>query len=373
MTDPGSRGFAGAGRAGVLTAAAVLLTAGGVLCCGETPLWWFGGALVSSAVVLFGRALAPERAALCARLHASATSGAAGERRVRLAAEALCIVIIIAFASVMMADILDGSRPVSRDHTVHFAKAWLLHTQLLPSGRLFGWSAPMVRGLSGQLPVPARRRSVGQRSPRLLLGATSFSASYAIAFWLFHVFSGIAVYRFGRLVGGDLVGLIATLLCLSDLASFRMGGWQYTVEYGVWPQALSLDFGLMGLCSLPALVHTRRLAPLGAFGIWTGLAIITHPMYLIFLGIIVLTGALAAGLADGVRAATAVFRLAARVRALALGRRAVAASVHDFAFRDQLDGRVVGHDVRDGEGPDRRTHVPWHARVRIRVRHHRLS
>jgi hypothetical protein len=298
-----------AGRAGVVGAATALAIAGVALCYGQTPLWWIGGALLCSALALFARAFAPERAKLLALLSDAPAPGDRRAARAQDAADALCLVIVIAFASVMMGDILGGARPVSRDHTVHFAKAWLLHTQLLPSGRLFGWTHQWFAGYPANYLYPPGADLWVNAVHALLLGAASFSQSYAVAFWLFHVFSGIAVYRFGRTVGGRGVALLAALLCLSDLASFRMGGWAYTVEYGVWPQALSLDFGLMGLCSVPALVQTRRLAPLGAFGFWTGLAIITHPMYLIFLGIIVLTASLAAGLADGVRAATAALRL----------------------------------------------------------------
>jgi hypothetical protein len=287
-------------RAGILAAGALLAIIGGVLCFAATPLWWFGGALLSSALVLFARAFNPElRAVLSGRTVVPT----------RALAEISCLAVITAFATVMMADIVGGQRPVSRDHTIHYAKAWLLHSHLLPTGRLFGWTNQWFAGYPANYLYPPGADLWVNAVHALFFGANSFSQSYAIAFWLFHVFSGIAVYRLGRLVGGRAVGLLAALLCLTDLASFRMGGWQYTVEYGVWPQALSLDFGLMALCSLPALVETRKLAPLGAFGIWTGLAIITHPIYLIFLGLTALTAALAAGLADGVRAATAALRL----------------------------------------------------------------
>ena len=69
-----------------------------------------------------------------------------------------------------------------------------------------------------------------------------------------------------------------------------------------------------------------------------GLAIITHPIQLIVLGILLLATALAAAFAEGVRAATAVFRLLRGVRAGAAGRRGVADAVPELARRDQPMG-----------------------------------
>ncbi|HMI90624.1 MAG TPA: hypothetical protein VK509_04635, partial [Polyangiales bacterium] len=140
-------------------------------------------------------------------------------------------------------------------------------------------------------------------------GALTFSQAYAVGFWLFHLLTGLSVYAFGRRVGGPHVAVIAAILCLTDLSDFRMGGWAYTVEYGVWPQALSLNFSLLALCSLPALCERRSAAALGWFGWWMGLAIITHPIQLIVLALLLLSTGLAAGFARGVRAGTALLRL----------------------------------------------------------------
>ena len=47
---------------------------------------------------------------------------------------------IVCVASVMMWDLVEGERPVSHDHTVHYFKAWQLHEHFLSEGRLLGWS-----------------------------------------------------------------------------------------------------------------------------------------------------------------------------------------------------------------------------------------
>jgi hypothetical protein len=225
-------------------------------------------------------------------------------------------------ATAMMWSLYQGGRPVSHDHTVHYFEAWQLHHDMLAHGKLFGFSQRWFAGYPVSYLYPPGAALWVNAVYALAFGALSFSQAYAAAFWLFHVFTGLAVYRFGRLVGGPVVGLLAAVVCLTDLSDFRMGGWAYTAEYGVWPQALSLDFGLMALCSLPAIAKAapprsagavslegRGVSALAAFGLWMGLAIVTHPIQLVVLGILLLAFALAAAFADGVRGATALFRL----------------------------------------------------------------
>jgi hypothetical protein len=297
------------GRGGSLIAAVLLAAVGGVFAAAESPLWWFGAALLASSASLFWRLSAPERERAVERLAQPRPIFGLRIAPLPALAELLCLAVIVLCALTMMRDLLGGERPVSHDHTVHYMKAWLLHDRFLPRGQLYGWSQTWFAGYPVSYLYPPGADLWINAVHALGFGALDFGASYAVAFVLFHVFTGYSVYRFGKVIGGRAVGLLAALLSLTDLAFFRMGGWNYTVEWGVWPQTLSLAFSLMALCSLPGIALGRGLAPLGAFGIWMGLAIITHPMQLVFLGLLVATCALAAVFAAEVRAATAMFRM----------------------------------------------------------------
>jgi hypothetical protein len=291
-------------------AGVVLLGAGIGLGAAETPLWWFGGALALSGLVLLLRVFAGPLAGLAERLKEPRRFRGFTIQPHALLVDLSCMAALSIVATLTMKQITLGERPVSHDHTIHYVKAWLLHEQFLPRGRIIGWSHDWFAGFPfGYLYPPGADLWVNAVHA-LSFGALTFSQAYGIAFWLFHVFTGISVYLFGRLVGGPGVGFVAGLLCITDLGFFRMGGFSYTVDYGVWPQALSLNFSLMALCSLPGIVERRGFAPIAAFAVWMALSIVTHPIQLIFLLELMLTAALAAGFAHSVRALSAVVRLA---------------------------------------------------------------
>jgi hypothetical protein len=300
----------GSGQRGALALSALLVSAGAGLSLLETPLWWFGGALLIAGATVLGRALRDPWAAAAERLRAPRSWSGIELSPLALCLEALCVGAVLSVGTVMMWDVTGGERPVSHDHTVHYARAFRLHEQLLPSGRLFGFSHDWFAGLPANYLDPPGADLWVNAVHALSFGTISFSRAYAYAFWFFYLFAGLAVYRLGRLAGGRWVGLIAAVLFLTDLSGFRLGGWADAVVHGAWPEALSLSFGLMALCSLPGIVLERRLAPMAAFGVWMGLAIITHPIQLVVLCILFVCAALAAGFAAGVNAATALFRLA---------------------------------------------------------------
>ena len=185
-------------RGGVPVLIWALAIAGGILSLCETPLWWFGGSLLVAAITLVLREYKVELAALLER--ARAPRRLLGRERVPLAfaTDAACIAFVCFIATVMMWDMVAGQRPVSHDHTVHYFKAWQLHHDLLPHGKLYGWSNRMFAGYPANYLYPPGADLWVNAVHALFLGAMSFSQAYAIAFWFFHVFSGLAVYRFGR-------------------------------------------------------------------------------------------------------------------------------------------------------------------------------
>ncbi|MBN1655216.1 MAG: hypothetical protein JXA30_15715 [Deltaproteobacteria bacterium] len=297
-------------QANVPTVFALILAGGGVtLTLRSTPSWWFGGGLLVAAISLFWQIYRNPLLVFVERLKNPIQIGSMRLKPADLILQTIYLSILFVIASVMMADVISGDRPVSHDHTVHYVKAWQMHEYLLPRGRLFGWSHSWFAGYPAGYLYPIGTDLWVNAVYYLALGMLSFSQAYGVAFWLFHLLSGYAGYRFGRVVAGPHVGLISGILALTDISEFRFGGWEYTINYGVWPQSLSLAFALLAFCRLPGLAEGRRLSDIGVFGFWMGLALITHPIHLLFIPLVVTSATVAAAFAKEVRTAAAVFRL----------------------------------------------------------------
>ncbi len=291
-------------------AAGLLLAAGGiVLCFRPLPGWWFGGALLLACLVVLRQACADRLARLGERLRQPLRPGPFGGSAASLLLEGGYLALIVSLATLMLGRVALGDRPVMHDHAVHFVKAWQMHEHFLPQGRLMGWSQLWFAGYPAGYLYPIGTDLWINAVHALFLGLLSFGQAYAVAFWLSHVLTGYASYRFGRVVGGPHVGVLAAVLALTDISEFRFGGWAYTIVYGVWPQSLSLAFALLAFSRLPALVGQRRLRDIAAFGFWMGLALITHPVHLLLLPIIFAVCALAAAFAREIRAPAAMLRL----------------------------------------------------------------
>ena len=299
---------------GPLAFVAVAGLLGALLIARGTPLWWVGGALWLSGLSVLRTAHGPRIAASLAWLsHPRTVPKPSGRTFVPATAllEGMYVLMLAVVACQMMADLWVGERPVSHDHTVHYFKAWQLHAHVLDRGVLYGWSHRMFSGYPVNYLYPIGADLWVNLVHALGFGLLSFSRAYGLAFALFHLLLGIAGYRFGRSLGGPHVGFVTGLLLLTDMAEFRLGGWAYTVEYGVWPQALSLAFGLLALSHVRGVIEGRGAAAIGAFGLWMGFAIVTHPVQLIFLAMLFALSAIAAGFADGVCGVTAMVRLGA--------------------------------------------------------------
>lgn len=272
------------------------------------PEWWFGGAGGAGAAVALIRTWMPELERLYTWLMQTRSWRGRTFQWGPLLLDVAYVAVLSGIATFMLRDVAAGDRIVSHDHTVHYTKAWELHRNLA-QGKLYGWSHGWFAGYPFNYLYPIGTDLWINLVYALGFGALTFSQAYGVAFWLFHVFTGFSGYKFGRMVGGPHVGLIAGLLAITDSSEFRYGGWVYTVEYGVWPQGLSLCFSLLAFCYLPSLVERRRAQDIAWFALWMGLAILCHPIQLLFMPVALGAAVFASILVPKIRAATATLRL----------------------------------------------------------------
>ncbi len=174
-----------------------------------------------------------------------------------------------------------GRMPLSLDHTVHLTRIWLWG-QELASGSLRGWSPVWFFGSPvGELyPVAGDALILAVRA--LSLGLAEWSTAYALGFTVVFLLQGWAMVFAARRLGlGRVAATAAGILILTDVGQYREGGWIYTVQYGVWPQALGTALLWWGLAELAAFVGPdSRAQNLGRAGLLLGAAILAHPMTL---------------------------------------------------------------------------------------------
>lgn len=292
------------------TAWAVLLIATGVVLINlGTPLWWLGASFWVGAVICIWHAHRAPLAAANAWLEQPRRVLGRSVQLGPFLLDAFYIGLLAWTATVMLREVFPGARPISHDHTVHFAKAWQLHEHFLPNFRLHGFSHRWFAGYPVDYLYSFGTDLYINLVHWLGFGLLKFNQSYGIAFWLFHVLSGYAGYRFGKLVGGPHVGLITGFLMITDMSTFRFGGWAYTVEYGVWPQAFSLAMALLATIRVPAIYATRSWRPVGAFALWMGVSIVTHPIEFPYLGVLLLASVIAGVFSSEIRTAAGTARL----------------------------------------------------------------
>jgi hypothetical protein len=166
--------------------------------------------------------------------------------------------VVLAFAAWLVWPVPLGHMPMSADHTVHLARIAMTGQRLIDHGALSGWEPTWFFGFPlgdlypplGDLLVLAIRG--------LSLGLLDWPQAYALGFFLVFALQGLVLVRLGRLAGlGPWPGVIAAMLLLGDPGFTREGGWMYTVQFGVWPQALATSLMWLGFGELARAIGLR--------------------------------------------------------------------------------------------------------------------
>jgi len=236
--------------------AALLALCGVVVAAvGEGWVRWVGTAAVLAAAPVLGRVL------LASRFWA--------RRRARLPP-----VLLVALVVVTLSPLLAGDPPASRDHAIHYFQLHLLVDELLPSGRLWGWSPSLNHGYPFGESYPVLGYLWMCAAHLLSFGAISLRTSYAWGLAALWMLSAAVAWWLAALVTRELcplapasepaepapedrpapagqgadprpaqvagwAGLAAAALWMLDTGTSRQGGWIYLMYHGVWPQLLA--------------------------------------------------------------------------------------------------------------------------------------
>ena len=198
---------------------------------------------------------------------------------------ALPVLGIIALTGGLLWPSLLGMMVQSQDHTIHLARAWHFLHEMLAKGQLSGWSDMWFAGYPAGEDYPPAGDYLISAVHLLTLGLLGWEASYAIALLAMYAIAAWGVYAFGRVYLGRLAGFLGAVFFLLDRGQYREGGWNYTIWWGVWPQVLSTGFTFFAFAALDAVITKARPRDFALAALFIGLALIAHPVAVVYFGL----------------------------------------------------------------------------------------
>lgn len=219
------------------------------------------------------------------------------QRQARLPATLLVLLCVV-----LLGPLLRGEPPASRDHGIHYFQIRMLVEELLPSGRLWGWSETLNYGYPYGESYPVLGYLWMAAAHLLSFGLISLRTSYALGLAALWIVSALVVWRLAAAVTREFgsldstseaepstrvrtiaawAGLVGAAAWLLDPGASRQGGWNYLMFHGVWPQLLAATLwaASLGLTWRAMAEPTPRR--LGAATLVLGASLWAHPFALL--------------------------------------------------------------------------------------------
>ena len=266
-------------------AAVTSLVVGILFLFGTAPFWWIGSGFIAAGGATIAWRARPEIGRLVEWLKTPRTVWGFEIKPSTVLAEVACILVIATITTVMMPKVALGDRPVDHDHTVHYMKAWQLFHDFLAEGYLYGWSNAWFSGYPAQYLYPIGADLLVCFVHIATFGLIDFSSAYAWAIWIFWFLGGYVLYRFGANSFGRWAGLLAGFWFMTDTAGQRIGGWNYSMTWGVWPMSLGVVLGTWAMAKVPKLVDGVSWRDVAAFAAVVAAALLTHPYMMIYFAV----------------------------------------------------------------------------------------
>ena len=181
------------------------------------------------------------------------------------------LALVLVLCVWLLGDLMLGRAPASRDHGIHLYQVHLLLDDMLPRGRLMGWTDGFNNGLPFGEAYPWFPH-LWSALPHLLSGGlvpVRMSYAWGLAtVWLLGV---LGVWLLAREISREVTvdtadddtnegdrsdrrasivawaAALGALTWLLDPGGSRQGGWNYLMFHGVWPQMLSAALWVLAL------------------------------------------------------------------------------------------------------------------------------
>jgi len=202
----------------------------------------------------------------------------------------LALVFVFGLPSFMLSRTFSGDWPVNHDHPIHLYRIWLLRQHLLSHWTPWSWSNAWFTGCPISIVYPVGGDLLVLAVQALSLGLLRLSHAYSLTLWFSYALYGFGAYYFvWRALASRIAAAIAVLFLQTDPGSNDIGGWFWFVDVGVWTSFLGFGPALIGTVALADLLEHARPRTAAAAGICVGLALLCHPLHLVYFAIAVPT------------------------------------------------------------------------------------
>ncbi|MBC8071462.1 MAG: hypothetical protein IAG13_24255, partial [Deltaproteobacteria bacterium] len=245
------------------------------------------------------------------------------------------LLVLIAIAGVLLWPLVCGEPPASRDHAIHYFQARILVDEMLPSGRLSGWTDRLNHGFPYGEGYPTLGYLWVSAVHLLGFGVVDLRASYAWGLLGVWALSLWGVWQLAALVTRDVLerwqgeaddperhriaawaGCAAALAWLLDPGAARQGGWNYLMFHGVWPQLLSVALWVASLVAIAWCSRAPSLRRIAIAAVLVAGGLLAHPFGLLTTACSALSFAIVMAVADDARTRPGRFRVLVAIHAL---------------------------------------------------------
>jgi hypothetical protein len=267
---------------------------------------------------------------------ASSTARAPASLRAWVRARAP-LLLLVAIAGALLWPLVCGEPPASRDHAIHYFQARILVDEMLPSGRLSGWTDRLNHGFPYGEGYPTLGYLWVSAVHLLSFGVVDLRASYAWGLLGVWALSMWGVWQLAALITRDVLdrwhgvsddpgrhhaaawaGCAAALAWLVDPGAARQGGWNYLMFHGVWPQLLSVALWVASLVAIMWCSRAPSLRRIAIAAMLVAGGLLAHPFGLLTTACSALSFAVVLAIADDARARPGRFRVLIAIHALGI-------------------------------------------------------
>ncbi|MFW6050965.1 MAG: hypothetical protein ACODAU_07315 [Myxococcota bacterium] len=205
------------------------------------------------------------------------------------ARRAVPLLLVTVIAAAAFWPLPAGGVPIGQDHAQHYFSTHVLVNDLLPQGRLFGWTERFSVGRPFGDTYATGAYLVTGLAHLVTFGWVSLEASYGFGIFLAWLVGALGIAAWAaRLAGGGpeagerpsiawLAAVVGGALWVLDTGGDRQGGWIYAMYHGVWPQVLSTGLWAVALLLFVRFVERQTVGRLGAAVLLSVAAVCTHP------------------------------------------------------------------------------------------------